>query len=457
LSRARWLALGALLSASCSLHSLAYLQKGRGSSDAGAEGGDAGAAGAPVVVEAGAAGAPPLEMHCDDQQTNGDETDVDCGGRLCGPCADTKQCLKGSDCQSAICTNQVCQPPTCTDLARNGDETDVNCGGSCPPCSTGHGCVANADCASQKCLSSVCVIPNCDGTTPDPGCPLLIDNTAYWIHPADVPASCIDDSSFGVDDGVGAQQYMCRKQINQTYWAIAQANGYFSLRSALSGKCLQVRGNSSLPGAAIEQSTCTGQAIQLFLPSATVDGVKLGIQATGLSLDVAGTAVPADRQGLIQSVDDGSLDMRWVIEDAKAGAFLTLAALGQTGVSLWHDGTMVRANTSAAGTNAEWKVVPGLAETGCVSFESRDQPGAYLRHSNFLLWSDISDGSIGFTLDATFCFRAALSGTDGASRSLESFNYPGYYVNADDGRVKLLKFADTASYRQLATWFVGPR
>jgi hypothetical protein len=267
----------------------------------------------------------------------------------------------------------------------------------------------------------------------------------------------VDDDMYGVDDGVRAQQYTCRNQINQTYWALAQANGYFSLRSALSGKCLQIRGNSATPGAAIEQSTCTGQAIQLFLPSATPEGTKLSLQATGFSLDVAGSAVTKDGQALIQSVDDGSLDMRWVIQEAKSGAFLTLGALGQTGVSLWHDGTTIRANTSAAGANAEWKVVPGLAETACVSFESRDQPGAYLRHSNFLLWSDISDGSLGFTLDATFCFRAALSGTDIASRSLESFNYPGYYVNADDGRVKLLKFADTDGYRKLATWFVGPR
>lgn len=31
------------------------------------------------------------------------ETDIDCGGRLCPPCADYMQCVDGDDCASRIC------------------------------------------------------------------------------------------------------------------------------------------------------------------------------------------------------------------------------------------------------------------------------------------------------------------------------------------------------------------
>ena len=45
-------------------------------------------------------------------------------------------CLAGSDCTSKVCKNGMCQAPMCTDGVQNGDETDVDCGGrACPACS----------------------------------------------------------------------------------------------------------------------------------------------------------------------------------------------------------------------------------------------------------------------------------------------------------------------------------
>jgi hypothetical protein len=453
-----------VLSAGCSAHSLDYLQQGKNSVSTSGHAGvlEAGsppvAAGAPPAgtSSGGAAGDDGPAARCDDLLVNGDESDADCGGRVCSPCDAGKHCLLGNDCASAICTNQVCQAPSCTDLARNGDETDVNCGGSCPPCSIGHGCQVGADCETANCASAVCSMPNCDGPIPGAGCPLLIDNTPYSFRPASAPASCIDGVSRGVDDGVEMQQYKCSDGVNQTFWALAAPKGYFALRNALSGKCLQVRANSLASDAVIEQATCTGQAEQLFLPSADSGGVKIVVQSSGLSLDVAGSQITSNGQRIVQSADDGSLDMRWSIVRAGTGAFLTLSAVGQTGSVLRHVGTEIRAESSTSG-DSQWKVEPGLAEPGCVSFESSDQPGAYLRHANYLLWSDISDGSLLFSRDATFCFRAPLSGTDGAFRSLESINYPGDWINASDGRVRLLAFQDTAQFRQLSTWLVGQR
>ena len=40
---------------------------------------------------------------CTDGAKNGSETDVDCGGLDCGPCADTKHCGVGGDCLNGVC------------------------------------------------------------------------------------------------------------------------------------------------------------------------------------------------------------------------------------------------------------------------------------------------------------------------------------------------------------------
>ncbi|HEY3352169.1 MAG TPA: hypothetical protein VGQ83_02895 [Polyangia bacterium] len=99
---------------------------------------------------------------CADGVKNGTETDVDCGGGGCPACANTRACTAGSDCQSGVCTNQVCVAPasSCADGARSGTETDVDCGGgACPACANGKSCTAGTDCQSGLCASQVCAAP----------------------------------------------------------------------------------------------------------------------------------------------------------------------------------------------------------------------------------------------------------------------------------------------------------
>ncbi|MGH2534716.1 MAG: hypothetical protein ACRDJW_20855 [Thermomicrobiales bacterium] len=90
---------------------------------------------------------------CSDGVVNGDESDVDCGGADCPPCADELQCFDDSDCESGFCNPfNVCRQQTCTDDIHNGAETDVDCGGpDCPPCANGLNCFIDADCQSDFC------------------------------------------------------------------------------------------------------------------------------------------------------------------------------------------------------------------------------------------------------------------------------------------------------------------
>ena len=70
-------------------------------------------------------------------------------------------------------------------------------------------------------------------------------------------------------------------------------------------------------------------------------------------------------------------------------------------------------------------VEPGLAASGCVSFQSADKPGFYIRHYAFELYLDADNGTTQFAGDATFCPRG---GTSGTGYSLQSSNYPAKYI-----------------------------
>jgi hypothetical protein len=75
--------------------------------------------------------------------------------------------------------------------------------------------------------------------------------------------------------------------------------------------------------------------------------------------------------------------------------------------------------------DATWIVRAGLANSTCVSFESANNPGQYLRHSAFELYLNASDGTTLFAQDATFC---PTSGNSGQGNSFQSVNYPTKYI-----------------------------
>ena len=99
---------------------------------------------------------------CKDGKKNGTETDIDCGGGACSPCALGKVCSLGSDCAGGKCTGGKCAP-TCTDGLLDGDETDVDCGGSCAAkCDFGQTCDAAGDCSTGACTLAACACqPGC--------------------------------------------------------------------------------------------------------------------------------------------------------------------------------------------------------------------------------------------------------------------------------------------------------
>lgn len=79
--------------------------------------------------------------------------------------------------------------------------------------------------------------------------------------------------------------------------------------------------------------------------------------------------------------------------------------------------------------DAAFSVRQGLGDPACYSLESRNYPGYYLRHYNFRLRLDRFADNPTYRMDATFCSRLPLSGASAtAALSLESRNYPGYFI-----------------------------
>jgi hypothetical protein len=103
--------------------------------------------------------------------------------------------------------------------------------------------------------------------------------------------------------------------------------------------------------------------------------------------------------------------------------------------------------------DAQWKVVPGLADPNDVSFESVNHPGSYLRHSAFNLVLNANDGSSQFAADATFTKVPGLASSSWSS--FQSFNFPDRYIRHYDFQLQISPIS-TSTDQADATFHVAP-
>ena len=114
-----------------------------------------------------------------------------------------------------------------------------------------------------------------------------------------------------------------------------------------------------------------------------------------------------------------------------------------------------RARVEANVTNladSQFRIVTGLSGSGTISLESTNFPGYYLRHKNFEVWVEKNDGSATFRADASFYRRAGLADSGGVS--LESANYAGRYVRHVSGSLLYVQAVSDAAGRADATFYL---
>ncbi|MFD4554931.1 alpha-L-arabinofuranosidase B [Streptomyces sp. NPDC058469] len=130
------------------------------------------------------------------------------------------------------------------------------------------------------------------------------------------------------------------------------------------------------------------------------------------------------------------------------------------------DNYTVIANVSSSSStttkaDATWIVRAGLANASCVSFESANKAGNYLRHYAFRLQLNANDGTSNFAQDATFCPQP---GNSGQGYSFLSVNYPSRYLRhyaynvyaasngGSDTFDTLSSFVDDSSWMVASPW-----
>ncbi|MBV8698151.1 MAG: AbfB domain-containing protein, partial [Bradyrhizobium sp.] len=83
-------------------------------------------------------------------------------------------------------------------------------------------------------------------------------------------------------------------------------------------------------------------------------------------------------------------------------------------------------------SDSTWIVRRGLADSACLSFESKSNPGDFLRHQNSALHMQPFDGTALNRSDATFCPQP---GKDGKGPSFRSLNYPTKHIRHYYGKL----------------------
>ncbi len=108
--------------------------------------------------------------------------------------------------------------------------------------------------------------------------------------------------------------------------------------------------------------------------------------------------------------------------------------------------------------DATFRIVPGLADDRCISFEASNYPGYFLRHRGSDIVLDPDNHTLGYSEDATFCPRPGLAAS--SELSFESCNAPDAYINIDDydGRTYGLYLDDeySAEFEEDATFLLMP-
>jgi hypothetical protein len=100
-------------------------------------------------------------------------------------------------------------------------------------------------------------------------------------------------------------------------------------------------------------------------------------------------------------------------------------------------------------SDATWIVRQGLASSSCVSFESRNFPGYFMRHQNYQVFRHLNDGSALFAADATFCPQA---GRSGSGTSFASFNFPTRFLRHFNSTVYIASNGGSNAFDSTTSW-----
>ncbi|MEY9835687.1 alpha-L-arabinofuranosidase B [Streptacidiphilus sp. EB103A] len=168
---------------------------------------------------------------------------------------------------------------------------------------------------------------------------------------------------------------------------------------------------------------------------ATENAVQANITAAGYSTSTAaaGTLTPGSRISLRATTACCTSDY---VRHDDSDSQVVISAISS-------------ASTATDKADATWIVRAGLANSSCLSFESANDPGQYLRHSNFQLYLVGTDNSTLFAQDATFCPQ---TGHNGQGYSFQSVNYTTKYLRHYNYTVYLASDGGSNAWDSATSW-----
>ncbi|UBU11010.1 family 43 glycosylhydrolase [Nonomuraea gerenzanensis] len=146
---------------------------------------------------------------------------------------------------------------------------------------------------------------------------------------------------------------------------------------------------------------------------------------------------------------DGTPDFGIPVADGVTPVRLMAYDTPGSAVRHWNFRARIEADVTPL-ADSQFRIVGGLAGGGTVSLESANYPGYYLRHRNHEAWVERRDGSALFSSDASFVRRGGLVGS--GTVSFESVNFPGYYVRHRAGQVWVERDDGAAVFRGSASF-----
>jgi len=215
--------------------------------------------------------------------------------------------------------------------------------------------------------------------------PLLSSTSPYQVI-AKNSGKCLDVRGDSTSAGANIQQWSCTGNTNQQWLFIAAGDGSYEVQSVNSGMSLNVDGNSSSNGAPIIQWPYSGTANENWQLYPTGDGYyTLVVESTGKCLDVTGGP---------SATGDGIEVHQW---DCWGGANQAWQLVSTNGVT--HSVTLT------------WKASTSSNVAGYYVYRGSTSGGPYTRLSSLLSSDSYVDGTV--TAGQTYFYVTTAADSSG--------------------------------------------
>ncbi|MET0496361.1 MAG: AbfB domain-containing protein, partial [Actinoplanes sp.] len=279
---------------------------------------------------------------------------------------------------------------------------------------------------------------NCCDSDPDPGNGDVIDDHMY-VGPGITRAPtatriAVNGEYGGLGLRVSGHEWPTEGKF--AYEWLPDVNALTNRYVAITSKLVDLISSNGLSGSVYTEPTDVEEELNGFytydrqiqkMNFAAVRAVNLRVLGAA-----TGTTLPVDKLASLRVTTPGYTD-RYLRHTGGAGATAVINS----------------GSSTTDKQDATWYVRPGLSNSACYSFESRNFPGQYLRHRAYRVYREANNGGT-FNADATFCARSGLSG---GGTSLEASNMAGYYLRHRNSEIWMDQNTG-GSFNDDATWSV---